>query len=155
MSDISKTISRIKLVSENIFESDAQCLVNTVNTVGVMGKGIALDFKKLYPDMFTFYKKSCLNKTLRIGEVLLWTDERSSKQILLFPTKLNWKNPSHIEYIDLGLQNFVKKISRFDFKSIAFPKLGCGLGGLDWDNHVHPLMEKYLNEVNLDVRIHV
>lgn len=155
MSDISKTLSRIKLTKESIFESDAQCLVNTVNTVGVMGKGLALEFKRLYPNMFTFYRKSCLNKSLFIGEVLMWTDEKSSKQILLFPTKIHWRNPSHIEYVDLGLQSFIKKLPQFDFKSIAFPKLGCGLGGLDFDNHIHPLMERYLNEVNLDVRIHI
>ena len=152
---MSDTKLKIQYVTTSIYESDAECLVNTVNLVGVMGKGIALGFKKQYPDMFVFYRKMCAENVLKIGQPVLWKSEDEKKRILLFPTKIHWRYPSKLDYVEQGLQTFAKKYEKYDIKSIAFPRLGCGNGGLDFDNHVRPIMEKYLSDINLDVRIHI
>ena len=136
----------------NIFESNAQVLVNTVNTVGVMGKGLAKEFKILYPEMFNSYQKYCENKQFTIGKLQIF--KTSNKWILNFPTKENWRNSSKIEYIEKGLQKFIEQYQVQGIKSISFPMLGCGNGGLDWDNIVKPLMEKYLSNLPIDVFIH-
>lgn len=136
----------------NIFESNAQVLVNTVNTVGVMGKGLAKEFKRLYPDMFKSYQKYCENKQLTIGKLQIF--KTSNKWVLNFPTKENWRNPSKLGYIEAGLKKFVSQYQIQGIKSISFPMLGCGNGGLDWENEVKPLMEKYLNNLPIDVFIH-
>lgn len=134
-----------------MFESPAQVLVNTVNTVGVMGKGIALTFKKLYPKMYNEYKKYCEEKLFDVGKLFLY--KTPGKWILNFPTKKNWRNPSKMEYIELGLQKFVNTYKEKGIKSIAFPELGCGNGGLDFSTQVKPLMDKYLS--NLDINVYV
>lgn len=142
----------ITYVRTNIFESNAQVLVNTVNTVGVMGKGLALKFKQLYPDMFSSYQKYCENGLLNIGKLQLF--KTSNKWILNFPTKKEWRKPSRLEYIEAGLQKFVQHYQRLGIRSIAFPMLGCGNGGLEWDE-VRPLMEQYLKNLPIDVYIHI
>ena len=138
-------------IEGNMFESPAQVLVNTVNTVGVMGKGIALTFKKVYPDMYKNYRYYCENKQFEMGKLYLY--KTPGKWILNFPTKINWRNPSKIEYIEQGLKKFVASYKEKDIKSIAFPKLGCGNGGLNFETHVKPLMDKYLS--NLDIAVYV
>ena len=135
-----------------MFESPAKVLVNTVNTVGVMGKGVALEFKRRYPDMFESYKKICEAKQLDVGKLYLW--KKSEKWILLFPTKKNWRNPSKLEYIELGLSKLAQNWDRLESNSIAFPRLGCGNGGLNWDD-VRPLMEKYLGNLPMQIYIYV
>ena len=95
----------ITYVRGNIFEAPAQTLVNTVNTVGVMGKGIALTFKSIYPEMFRQYVELCDAGELDIGRLFLY--RTSNKLILNFPTKKHWRNPSKLEYIEAGLQTFV------------------------------------------------
>lgn len=142
----------IKYVKGDLFKSPAKILVNTVNTVGVMGKGVALEFKKRYPEMFYRYKKLCEEKQLDIGKLFLWRKEK--KWVLLFPTKKHWRNPSKIEYIESGLKKLVENWDKLGADSIAFPRLGCGNGGLDW-NDVRPLMEKYLKNVPLQIYIYV
>lgn len=142
----------IKYVKGDLFKSPAKILVNTVNTVGVMGKGVALEFKKQYPEMFYRYKKLCEEKQLDIGKLFLWRKEK--KWVLLFPTKKHWRNPSKIEYIESGLKKLVENWDKLGADSIAFPRLGCGNGGLDW-NDVRPLMEKYLKNVPLQIYIYV
>lgn len=142
----------IKYVKGDLFKSPAKILVNTVNTVGVMGKGVALEFKKQYPEMFYRYKKLCEEKQLDIGKLFLWRKEK--KWVLLFPTKKHWRNPSKIEYIESGLKKLVENWDKLGADSIAFPRLGCGNGGLDW-NVVRPLMEKYLKNVPLQIYIYV
>lgn len=142
----------ITYVRTNIFESNAQVLVNTVNTVGVMGKGIALKFKQLYPDMFVNYQKYCDNGLLTIGKLQLF--KTSNKWILNFPTKKEWRKPSRLEYIEAGLQKFVDHYQRLGIRSISFPMLGCGNGGLEWDE-VRPLMEHYLKNLPIDIYIHI
>lgn len=136
----------------DLLSSPAQVQVNTVNTVGVMGKGIALQFKKKYPEMFAAYQKVCEKHYLDVGKLYLW--KSAKKWILMFPTKKHWKNPSKIEYIESGLQKFVDNYERLGIESIAFPKLGCGNGNLDW-NDVRPIMEKYLKRLPITVYIYV
>ncbi|MCR5824301.1 MAG: macro domain-containing protein [Lachnospiraceae bacterium] len=142
----------LKYVEGNLFGSPAQVLVNTVNTVGVMGKGIALEFKKRYPEMFNEYKEQCDKHRLVVGKLMLWYEP--DHWLLLFPTKEHWRNPSKLEYIEKGLMAFTRKYADYNISSIAFPKLGCGNGELDW-NDVKPLMEKYLKDLPIDVFIYL
>ncbi len=139
-------------IEGNIFDSPAQVIVNTVNTVGVMGKGLALEFKKRYPEMFADYRAACEKRQFTMGKLMLW--RAPDHWILMFPTKENWRNPSKLEYIERGLINFVNSYAEKNISSIAFPKLGCGNGELDW-NDVRPLMEKYLKPLPIDVYIYV
>lgn len=141
----------LRYVEGDLFSSPAQVIVNTVNTVGVMGKGIALEFKKRYPEMFDHYKKICDKHNLVIGKLMLWY--APDHWLLLFPTKEHWRNPSKIEYIEKGLMAFVRKYADYNITSIAFPKLGCGNGELSWKD-VRPLMEKYLSDLPIDVYIY-
>jgi len=136
----------------NIFESNAQILVNTVNTVGVMGKGLAKEFKRIYPDMFNSYQQYCDNKQFTIGKLQIFKTQ--NKWVLNFPTKENWRNASKIEYIEDGLKKFVAQYEIQGIKSISFPMLGCGNGGLDWETVVKPLMQKYLEHLPIDIFIH-
>ncbi|MED1713461.1 macro domain-containing protein [Bacillus paralicheniformis] len=143
----------ITYVKQDIFESPAQVLVNTVNTVGVMGKGIAKKFKQIYPEMFDQYQYFCENKTLDVGK--LWIYKSDHKWILNFPTKKHWRSPSKIEYIEMGLKKFVETYEEKGINSISFPLLGCGNGGLDWETEVQPLMEHYLRPLPIEVYIHL
>ena len=144
----------IKIVTNgNLFESQCQTLVNTVNCVGIMGKGIALEFKKLYPKMFEQYRIYCKQGLLDIGKLYLWKEENN--WVLNFPTKIDWRNPSKYEWIEKGLQKFVIIYKEKGITSIAFPMLGCNNGKLD-KNIVLPMMKKYLEKCDdLDVEIYV
>ncbi|MBU1658149.1 macro domain-containing protein [bacterium] len=142
----------INYIKGNLFTSNAKVLVNTVNTVGVMGKGIAADFKKIYPQMFENYKQLCNDGTLDIGELYLY--KTSNKWILNFPTKKHWKSPSTVEYIEKGLQRLVQEATKLQITDIAMPKLGCGNGGLDWEMQVKPIVEKYLKKAPINVSIY-
>jgi O-acetyl-ADP-ribose deacetylase (regulator of RNase III) len=132
-------------VSGNLFESPAQVLVNTINIVGVMGKGIAKKFKDIYPEMFEQYQALCENNKLNIGQ--LWLYKTPNKWVLNFPTKIHWRNPSKVEYIEAGLMKFIENYSKWGIHSIAFPPLGCGNGELDFGSQVKPLMESYLKNL--------
>lgn len=109
-------------VKQNIFESPAQVIVNAVNTVGVMGKGIAKTYKKLYPEMYKQYRYFCEQNLLETGKLWLYKDDK--KWILNFPTKEHWKNPSKIEYIESGLKKFVETYEEKGIYSISFPQIG-------------------------------
>lgn len=143
----------ITYVASNLFSSPAQVLVNTINTQGVMGKGVAAEFKRIYPEMFEQYRDLCERKEIDIG--VLWIYKTPRKWILNFPTKKHWRNPSKPEYIEAGLKKFYDQFAEMNIHSIAFPALGCGNGGLDWQGTVKPLMEKYLNKLPADVFIHL
>lgn len=147
----------IDYITGNIFDTNAQCLVNPVNTVGVMGAGLALKFKRQYPHMFNMYKLHCNSGTLKVGSLMFYKSsvEKNSKIICLFPTKEHWKNPSKIEYIKLGLQSFVQYYQEWNITSVAFPLLGCGLGGLDWEHEVQPLYIKYLSPLPINVSVYI
>lgn len=146
----------IQFVTGNLLESTAEALVNTVNTVGVMGKGIALQFKKQFPGNYKAYEKACKNKEFSTGELLI-TEEESllggKKTIINFPTKTDWRKPSEYSYIETGLKELVKIIQERNIKSIAIPPLGAGNGGLDW-NKVKLLIENHLSEIDSDIYIY-
>lgn len=142
----------IEYISGDIFKSPAQVIVNTVNTVGVMGKGLALTYKKKYPDMFEAYQRVCEKKQLKTGKLMLYY--APDHWILLFPTKENWRFPAKLEYIESGLMKFVQYYAQKNITSIAFPRLGCGNGELNWDE-VKPLMEKHLKPLPIEVYIYL
>lgn len=143
----------ITYMSGDLFQSPAKVLVNTVNTVGVMGKGIALKFKHIYPKMFEAYRNQCEEGNLQIGQLLLY--KTPNKWILNFPTKKHWRNPSRVEYIEAGLMKLRAHCSEMGFTSIAFPELGCGNGELDFETQVKPLMERYLGDLSVPTFIYL
>lgn len=135
----------------SLLDSNAQTLVNTVNCIGVMGKGIAAEFKQRYPEMFNSYKRICDAGALEPGKLWLW--QGSDHWVLNFPTKRHWRYPSKLEWIEAGLEKFVVEYSRRGITDISFPRLGCGNGGLKWEV-VRPLMERYLAPLPINVYIH-
>jgi O-acetyl-ADP-ribose deacetylase (regulator of RNase III) len=135
----------------SLLESTAQTLVNTVNCVGVMGKGIAKDFKEREPEMFAAYKKICDQELLSPGKLWLWKGANS--WILNFPTKQHWRYPSKITWIESGLKKFVASYETLGITEISLPRLGCGNGGLKWDD-VRPVMESYLKALPIQIYIH-
>lgn len=143
----------------NLLDDDADVLVNTVNTVGVMGKGIALEFKRRYPAMYRYYKYDCEAGSIKTGKMWRWGTE-NGRWIVCFPTKQHWRNPSRLEWIEEGLIDLVDVLKHNyplnpdRLYSIAIPKLGCANGGLNWDD-VHPLMLRYLEPLPIEVRIYV
>ena len=142
----------IRYVDFSLFDSPAKVLVNTVNTVGVMGKGLAKEFKGIYPEMFKEYQQLCERGTLDIGD--LWVYKTSLKWVLNFPTKRHWRSPSKLEYLEAGLRKFAQVYQEARITSISFPQIGCGNGELDW-TEVKPLMEKHLQGLPIDIFIHV
>lgn len=136
----------------NIFESSAQTLVNTVNCVGVMGKGIALEFKNKYPEMYKEYVQLCAKKQVKPGEPYYYSDLLGSS-IINFPTKDHWRSPSKLSYIQNGLEWFRNNYQRFNITSVAFPPLGCGNGGLPWKT-VGPLMYRMLFDLPINIEIY-
>ncbi len=146
----------IHYIKGNLFESEAEALVNTVNTVGVMGKGIALQFKNMFPSNFKIYSNACKNKELKVGQLLV-TEEATllagEKIIINFPTKTNWRLPSEYKYIEDGLVKLTTVIKEKNIKSIAIPPLGTGNGGLNW-NKVKQILENHLSNVNCEIFIY-
>ncbi len=139
----------LKYYNGTVFNTNAKTLVNTVNCFGVMGAGIALEFKLRYPEMFKKYKEMCNNGEYKIGRPRLHKLDKI--EILNFPTKNHWKAPSKMEWIEDGLEYFSHNYKRASITSIAFPKLGTNNGGLKWEL-VRPVMEKYFNELE-DIEI--
>ncbi len=135
----------------SLLDSSAQTLVNAVNCVGVMGKGIAKAFKDRHPEMFSAYKRICDAGLLEPGKLWLWNS--SDQWVLNFPTKVHWRNPSRLEWIEMGLDKFSAEYAHRGINQISFPRLGCGNGGLDWEE-VRPLMERYLAPLPINVIIH-
>jgi O-acetyl-ADP-ribose deacetylase (regulator of RNase III) len=136
----------------DIFEARTQVIVNPVNCQGVMGKGLALAFKKRYPDMFAVYQQECKTGELRIGHPTLY--KQTTPWILNFPTKDRWKANSKIEYLEQGLTYFAAFYQEAGITSIAFPKLGTHNGKLSWDI-VGPLMIQLLNPLYIDVYLYI
>lgn len=142
----------ITYVNGDLFQSPAKVLVNPVNTVGVMGQGVAGMFKRFYPEMFDQYYVLCKQKRLDIGQ--LWLYRTPHKWILNFPTKKHWRAASQIEYIEAGLQKFIAVYAEQGFTTVSFPMLGTGAGGLNWENDIRPVMESYLEPLPAAVYIH-
>jgi O-acetyl-ADP-ribose deacetylase (regulator of RNase III) len=146
----------ISYITGNILDSPAQALVNTVNTVGVMGKGIALQFKKAYPNNFKAYEEACKKSEITIGKLFVKTDSNISsgeKIIINFPTKKDWKKPSEYSYIEQGLDDLIRVIENRQIKSIAIPPLGSGNGGLDWEK-VKKIIEQKLENLNAEIFVY-
>ena len=137
----------------NIFNSEAQTVVNTINCVGAMGKGIALVYKLRYPKMYELYKDHCRMGTIEIGKLWLYRVENTFPWVLNFPTKYHWRYPSKIEYLERGLSKFCATYREQGIKSIAFPLLGAQNGGLDIDS-VKNLMTEYLKNCDIDIEIY-
>ena len=136
----------------NIFESKCSTIVNTVNCVGVMGKGIALEYKKRYPEMYVDYVKRCNMNEVKTGIPYVYTNEDGLK-ILNFPTKDHWRSPSRLSYVIDGLNWFIDNYEKYGIDSIAFPPLGCGNGGLSWDV-IGPIMYQKLLSLPIEVEIY-
>lgn len=143
----------LTFIKGNIFNSKAQTIVNTVNCVGVMGKGIALVFKLRYPQLFEAYKKACNTGNIRIGHLWLYREQPDIPWVLNFPTKNHWKYPSEPEYIEKGLINFTEKYQHWGITSAAFPMLGTHNGGLD-PELVKTMMEKYLKDCQIPIEVY-
>lgn len=136
----------------NLFDSKVETLVNTINCVGVMGKGIAAVFKEKYPGMCASYREMCARHEIHTGRLYPYF-ENGKVRVLNFPTKEHWRSPSKIEYIENGLAWFVQNYEALGIQSIAFPPLGCGNGGLDWDD-VGPIMYEKLVNLPIDIEIY-
>ena len=159
----------IFLAKGDMFFSTAQTLAVSVNTVGIMGKGVASRAKYQFPDVYVYYQDACRRNTLKIGKPVLYkragdfektlSDESESlhstngeRWFLLFPTKNHWRNNSSLDEIEKGLKWLVKNCQKEEIKSIAMPALGCGLGGLNW-KEIGPLMCKYLSQLPIEKSI--
>lgn len=138
----------IKVTQGNILKADAEALVNTVNCVGFMGKGIALQFKQAFPANFTAYQKACKADEVQPGRMFVHATGNmfNPKYIINFPTKRHWRGRSRLEDIKAGLTALIEEVKKLKICSIAVPPLGCGLGGLDW-NTVRPLIEESFNKL--------
>lgn len=142
----------LKVLIGNMFESKAKTLVNTVNCVGVMGKGVALEFKNRYPDMYKEYVLLCNKGLVKPGEPYLYTNLLGDS-IINFPTKEDWRSVSNIQYVICGLKWFRDNYEDMKIQSVAFPPLGCGNGGLLWED-VGPIMYRALNDLPIDIEIY-
>ncbi len=133
----------------DILKEETEAVVNTVNTKGVMGKGIALQFKERFPENYKQYKKACEARDVETGKMFVTETGLllNPRYIINFPTKEHWKNPSKMEYIHEGLTDLVRVIKEKKITSISIPPLGCGNGGLDW-NEVRPAIEKALSNIS-------
>lgn len=134
----------------DLFESGAEMLVNTVNTQGVMGAGLALQFKRRFPRMFEAYRANCHDGLVRVERIdahLVAADPAGRRIVANFPTKDHWRDPSRLEWIEAGLTDLVALVSRTGVRSVAMPPLGCGLGGLDW-TAVRPLVIESMRPVS-------
>lgn len=137
------------LPDRTVFDSPAHTIVNTVNCVGVMGKGLALAVRRRYPVVFDKYVAACKSGKMQIGKLQLV--KTKDRWILNFPTKKHWRGASKLEFIEAGLKKFATTYRRRHIVSVAFPPLGCGHGGLKW-GQVEPLMRRYLQRLD-DVEI--
>ncbi len=141
----------ITLATGNLLDAKVDALVNPVNTVGVMGKGLALQFKKAFPANFRAYEAAAKAGALEIGKMFVFTSEAAPRYIINFPTKRHWREPSKLAYVESGLRDLLAVVRERDIRSLAVPALGAGLGGLAWSD-VRPLIERALAEIaNVEV----
>jgi len=142
----------VKILVGDLFESKCQALVNTVNTVGIMGKGVALEFKKRFPDMFEDYVKRCSEGKVKLGEPYLYK-RLTPPWILNFPTKEHWRSVSNISDILRGLNYLEQHYKEWGITSIALPPLGCGHGQLEW-KIVGPTLYRYIKALDIPVELY-
>lgn len=138
----------ITLTRGNLIDAAAEALVNPVNCRGLMGKGLALQFKQAYPGNFKVYEMACRTGDVGPGRVLVVPTGllANPKYIVNFPTKRHWRDNSRVEDIASGLRSLIDETRRLNIRSVAVPALGCGLGGLDWA-HVRPMIESAFAEL--------
>ena len=138
----------IQFTDGNLLEAEVEAVVNTANTVGVMGKGIALMFKERFPRNFGAYARACDVGEVRLGRMYVTENKEpfGPRWIINFPTKTHWRVKTRIEWVQEGLKDLVRIIAEKDIRSIAIPALGCGNGGLDW-REVCPLIESAFQSV--------
>ncbi len=141
----------IRILIGDILQSNAQAIVNTINCVGVMGKGIAAEFKAKFPAMYKDYKSRCDAKQVRLGEPYLFIE--SGVSIINFPTKNHWRSPSNLDDIISGLDYLIEHLSQWNINSIAIPPLGCGNGGLEW-TVVGPIIYQKFSKLPVSVEIY-
>lgn len=141
-------MATIEYKTGNILSTDVEALVNTVNCVGVMGRGVALVFKEAFPDNYKAYRVACERKEVQPGRMFVFETHymANPKYIINFPTKRHWHGKSRIEDIDAGLSALAKEIKLRNIRSISIPPLGSGLGGLDWQD-VRPRIEQMLKSL--------
>ncbi|WP_457623358.1 DarT ssDNA thymidine ADP-ribosyltransferase family protein [Persephonella sp.] len=144
----------ISIVQGDMFTSNCELLTVSVNTVGVMGKGLASRFKYMYPEVYVFYENLCKRKILKLGVPYIFVSENFKRKFLLFPTKGHWKEKSKIDNIVKGLDWFIENYGKYDVESAAFPALGCGLGGLKWEE-VGPIMVHKLKDMDIPIEIYL
>lgn len=140
----------------NLLDADVDALVNTVNTVGVMGKGIALQFKRAYPEMFKNYAAAVKSGDVQVGRMHVWATGQMSgpRYVINFPTKRHWRGASTLDYVQAGLDDLVRVIDELKITSVAVPPLGCGNGGLDWPE-VEPVIRRALaHSADVDVLLY-
>lgn len=140
----------IEIVKGNLLKAEVETLVNAVNTVGVMGKGIALQFRLAFPTNYDLYCEACNAGRVKIGKMFVTRSAVTYQHIINFPTKKHWRDPSKIEYIHDGLKDLVHTVRALHISSIAIPALGCQNGGLDWAT-VKPLIVQAFKSLE-DVR---
>ena len=139
----------------SLLEADVEALVNTVNTVGVMGKGVALQFKQAFPDNYKAYERACRSSKVQLGRMFVYEvgGLMQPRYIINFPTKEHWRSRSRLEHINAGLEDLVRVIRELRISSIALPALGCGNGGLNW-SEVRSTIESCLSGLE-DVDVHL
>ncbi len=138
------------VTDSTVFNTNAECIVNTINCVSFMGKGLALEFALRYPKLEEIYKEECEKKLIHTGTVYFYNID--GQKIINFPTKFHFKYPSKIEWIEQGLKSFIANYKKWDIKSVAFPLLGASNGGLN-ARTVEQLMKQYLSQLDIDVYI--
>ena len=145
----------IEIEHGDILTANTEALVNTVNCVGVMGRGIALQFRKAFPENFKVYEAACERKEVQPGKMLVFETGllTGPKYIINFPTKRHWRGKSEMKDIEAGLPALIDEIKKRGIRSVAVPPLGCGLGGLDW-NQVRPRIVRAFESLP-DVRLHL
>ncbi|MBP0017594.1 MAG: macro domain-containing protein [Cyanobacteria bacterium SBLK] len=145
----------IQFKQGNLLEEKTEALTNTINCVGVMGKGIALQFKRAYPENFRAYKKACDAKQVQPGRMFVFATETlfNPRYIINFPTKNHWRGKSKLTDIKTGLNALVAEICKHDIKSIAIPPLGCGNGGLDWEQVKPAIVNAFKDFTEIEVII--
>ena len=166
----------IEYIQGNIFNAEVQAIVNPVNCVGIMGKGLALEFKKRYPENYKFYSECCTKGQLEPGLLCvsdyrptarhvntlsphgaigsIWGELCPWNYIVNLPTKNHWRDKSEMRYIEMGLRSLQLFIQEHEIKSIALPKIGCGLGGLDFED-VKPIIERELDGLECRVEVYI
>jgi O-acetyl-ADP-ribose deacetylase (regulator of RNase III) len=144
----------VEFVTGNLLEADAEALVNTVNTKGVMGKGVALQFKRAFPENYQAYRAACAAGRVQLGRMFVFDSGRMERPryIINFPTKDHWRSRSRLADIDAGLEDLRRVLAELKIESVALPPLGCGLGGLRWAD-VRPRIERALGTVPVRVLV--